>query len=252
MSVDLLFCWMMVFLRAVGVLMAIPALTGQPLPVMVRVAFGVFLATLLYGLVPHASAAGYGWPELILASAGEVIVGLLMGFVIRMVFATVEMAGRIIESEIGLSAGAGLGGPSALSEPLPGFLLTFSGVMFFLLGAHEGVLAAFVRSFDFVAAGRPAWNVDAADKLVVGTGRVIELAVRIAAPFIALNFLMNLGFSVLGRAVPRMNVFVLSYSIRGLVGLMLLSGAGMLIFRYLGLEFQQLPLRMLELLPGRR
>jgi flagellar biosynthetic protein FliR len=251
MSIDLLFCWMMVFLRAVGVLMALPAPSGQALPVTVRVAFGVVLATLVYGLVPHASAAGFGWAELMLAAAGEVLLGLLMGFAGRMIFATVALAGRLISSEIGMVAAPGFDVPVPATEPLPAFLALFAGLMFFLLGAHEGVLAAFVRSFDLAAAGRPAWNSGAAELLVDGTARVIELGVRIAAPFIALNFLMNLAFSVLGRTVSRMNVFVLSYSVRGIVGLALLSGAGMLIARYLSLEFQDLPLRMLELLPPR-
>lgn len=250
MPLELLFGWLMVFMRALGLILLFPALAGRPLPATLRAALAVCLATLLYSLVPLAETWPRWWGGLILMAAGEVVLGLLMGWVGRLLFAAVEMAGRVISNEIGLNAIPGVDAPQPGQEPVATLLVTFAAVLFFVAGAHLGALAAFARSFDFAAAGAPAFGPDAAESLVRGTARVIELGVRIAAPFIALNFLVTLAFAVLGRAVPRMQVFILSYSLRSLSGFLLLAGSAGLLARYLWPEFQDLPMRLLELLPA--
>lgn len=247
MSADLLFAWMMVFLRGLGVILLFPTLGGRPLPAMLKVAVSALLAGLLYALVPRPAELPGGNTALIISSVSEVILGLVLGFVGRLVFAAVDMAGRLITQEIGLMAAPGIDAPAPASEPLAAFLSTFAGVIFFLVGGHLGALSAFARSFDFAPAGAPAYSALAVEHLIAGTGRVIELGFRISAPFMAMNFLTNLAFSVLGRSVPKMNVFVLSYPLRTIVGIVLLGSSGVLLTRYLAPQFAEMPFQMLEM-----
>ena len=249
MSLAYLITWMMVFLRTIGVLLQLPILAGRPIPVTVQLGLCVCLATLLAGIVPMADVPTTLWP-LMYAAGGEVLVGLMLGFVGRISFAAVEMAGRIITGEIGLNASAALGVPEPSTEPLAALLSTFAVVMYFLFGGHLMTISALARSFDFVLAGHPGFAPAAGESLIRATSHMIELGFRIAAPFIAMNFLVTLAFSALGRVVPKMNPFVISFPVRLIAGFTLLGSSGALIARYLYLEFNQMPITMLQMIAG--
>ncbi|MEI6861181.1 MAG: flagellar biosynthetic protein FliR [Verrucomicrobiota bacterium] len=235
-------------LRAFGVMLALPSFGGRGLPMPIRAALAMLLGGLLANIVPTGGTGFSGGAgALALASAHEVVLGLAMGFVVRTVLSAAELAGRIIAGEIGLVAAPGFDVPVPAQEPLPSFIGLFAGMMFFLLHAHEGVLAAFARSFELAPAGAGAFSAAAGGTLVFAVSQLLELALRMAAPFIALNFVVTLGFAILGRAVPKMNVFIVSYALRSLLGLLLLAGAGALIAQYLSGAFERMPWQMLEL-----
>ena len=82
MTIEYLFAWMAVLLRSVGVIMQLPVVAGRPIPIPVRVAIGICLATLLAGIVPVAPVPAAAW-GLVVAAAMEVLLGLalvLFGF----------------------------------------------------------------------------------------------------------------------------------------------------------------------------
>jgi flagellar biosynthetic protein FliR len=242
--------WMMVFLRTIGVITQLPIVAGRPIPVMVRLGICVCIATLLAGIVPVAEVPLTLW-SLFIATIGEVLVGLALGFIGRMAFAAVEMAARIISTEVGMSAAPGFGVPEPSHEPIAALITTFAVVLFFMFGGHLTMIAALTRSFAMVHPGNPVLHGEAGESMIRATSHLIELGMRIAAPFIAMNFLVTMAFATLGRVLPKLNPFVMSFSMQLIAGLTLLASAGALIARYLYTEFDETPVRMLQILAGR-
>lgn len=248
MDLGAAFTWLMIALRAGGMMVTFPGMNIISLPPTMRVAVALTLATLMQPMVSPLAEVPGTIPGLIGAAAIEVGLGLLIGFVSRLTFHAVDMAAQIITTEIGLAATPGVDGPVSLGG-LPVLMNRFALVLFFSSGAHLLVLSAFARSFGSLAVGGGTLAAGASDLMIEATARVISSGVQVAAPFIALNFLLTLAFGLLGRTVPKTNVFVLSFSARSLAGLAMLSGAGVLFGRFILGRFGEMPFEILEFFP---
>ena len=95
------------------------------------------------------------------------------------------------------------------------------------------MLKAFVLSFELLPIGSFFLSVNPTVEFVNEVSYVFVLGTLIAAPFIGLNFLINISFAVLGKAVPKMNVFMTSFAIRILSGLVLFVSLILLISSYI-------------------
>jgi flagellar biosynthetic protein FliR len=88
-------------------------------------------------------------------------------------------------------------------------------------------------SFEILPIGSFFLRASPTAEFVEEVTHVFVIGTLIAAPFIALNFLINVSFAVLGKAVPKMNVFMTSFAIRILSGLVLLVSSILLISSYI-------------------
>jgi flagellar biosynthesis protein FliR len=217
---DDLFNWLLVFVRVSAMFSVFPLLSGPNFPVQLRIALSALVAYLVAPTLPPGALAGLEFWGAVGVMAAEVGVGLLFGFVSRMIFFAVETAGWIITTEMGLTLSSDINPFTGASAQAPAMILYyFAGVLFFSLDLHHWLLLGIRRSYAYLPIG--GWHLHAAllGDIIVRTTQIFVISVQMAAPIIALSFLLSLIFSVLSRAVPQMNVFVESFSIRILAGL---------------------------------
>ena len=250
MATELLFLWMMAFVRAGGLITMVPVFSGRNIPVPLRIAIAAFLGWVglqnISGIaVPPADVVG-----LILATAHELITGLLMGLGVRLMFFALEMAGQIIATEMGLVVSAQIDPVSQNSSTPVGVGLTLFGTLLFLIsGAHHAVFAAFARSFALMPPGTIGFNRSAGEVFVQSTGSIFLLAVQMAAPLMALNFVVTLTFAILSKAAQGVNAFAESFPVRIAAGLTLLALALGLTAQLVLSGLQTAPELMLRLIP---
>jgi flagellar biosynthetic protein FliR len=212
--------WLFVFLRVSAFLLVLPFFSATNFPVIMRVALSALTALLLAPILPAFSLGHLALFPLFGVMIQEVSIGLLLGFISRMVFYAADLAGNIIAMELGLNMGAIFDPLSQQNSQVPGTILFFlAAVVMLTLDLHHWVLVGFQRTYLVLPMGGVHLN-DALFGAVAGhTGKIFVVALQIAAPLLAVSFLVTLVFSVLSRAVPQMNVFILSFSVRIVGGL---------------------------------
>jgi len=213
--------WMMVFVRVSALLSIFPLFSMRNFPVQLRLALGGLISFLVTVDLPAMGNPPGDFISLLAIMALEVGVGLLLGMISRMVFYVLELAGNLIASELGMNTGASFNPMSGARGESPGLVLFFLGAMIFLtLDLHQLILHALQRSYQMLPIGGAHLGPALFRDIVGRVGQLFLVGLLMAAPVIAVSFLINLVFSVIGRAVPQMNVFMESFSFRALAGLM--------------------------------
>lgn len=240
--------WWMVFLRAGGLMTLFPVFSAPVVTPRLRVALAALVAFLLAPMIPPVAMAQWKIPDLAVIMAQEMLVGLLLGFVCRMLFFALEIAGSIITAEIGLSLPPSFNPLTASQATIPGVLLNYlATVLWLCLDMHHWLLVGVHRTYSLVPVGAAHLSETLIRGVLAWIGWLFLAAMQIAAPVLALSFILSLVFAVLGRAVPQMNVFSGSFAIRILAGLMVFAAAIQVMGMHIVNHLRRLPDDLLRL-----
>jgi type III secretion protein T len=218
------------------ILMALPrigaAIVVAPLfpanlfPTLLRGALSVSLSLYLY---PHMAAAtpAAALPLLVwIALIGkEVLIGALLGFAVGSLIWAFEWAGGVMDFQVGF-ANAQIFDPFGGHDAGPvGQLMLRIGVILFVAGGGLQVLASLLfESFHLwpVTSFYPS-TARLADFTGSSVRSLAELVVRLAAPAVLLLALIDLGFGLVGRVVPQLNVFFFTMPLKGALAALMIA-----------------------------
>jgi len=251
-QIDNVFGLLLIFVRTETLIIAVPTLGGSSVPIQLRVGLGMMISAILIAVVPVAPLGNTGASGLIEAMAYELLIGLGMGMAIHGVMSCISFAADTIVNEIGLMRVETFNPADNTSSggSVSTMLYYFSLIVFLGLGMHRHVIAALAQSFQALPAGCLTVSGISLESLLYITKQIFIVGILMAAPFIAINFLVNVVFSLLGKIAPKMNVFVISIPVRILAGSAVLVSTITLLAHYMEAEFTAIPARMLETILG--
>ena len=247
---DFLSCFFLAVIRATGVMLLAPVFSGRAIPSPVKGVMTVFFGYLAALRLDPEKSSFDSLGSWVVYGMTELCVGLFMGWAVRLVSYSVDLAGQLISTELGFSLGQQLDPMTGSSSNAVGSLLfSFGSLVFLSSGSHQAVILAFLRSFSVVPLGVLRGSDGTAGHLIAATGSIFSLATQMAAPLVCINFLISMIFSVLGRAAPGMNVFAESFAVRILVGMLLLGLTLGLTAQIMVEHLERAPELMLRLMP---
>jgi flagellar biosynthesis protein FliR len=222
MLTDEILNWFLVFARVGALFIVLPMFAMQSFPVRLRVALSALIALLVAPFLPPVQIETLSFPSLTRLLASEISVGLLLGFVCRLVFHGLETASSLLSTEMGLMMSSDFNQLSGSANAAPGIALYWLAIiLWFCLDLHHWMIVALQRSYALVPTGEARLSATLLIDIIRRTSTIFVVAVQISAPIMAVAFMINLTFSMLGRAVPQMNVFFMSFPVQLLVGLLM-------------------------------
>lgn len=211
-------------LRLSAMLMMTPILDGFGMPARIRILLVVTLSVCLISSLPmerDAEVADMG--RLVVAAAGELVIGGVMGFGVMAAFAVFSFAGNVLDQQLGFGLANVFDPMTRAQSPLIASIFGLLAVLvFFLTDAHHAVLRGFAYSLDKLPLGGGLRTMSVAP-LVRQFGLIFSLGLVFAAPVVFCIFLLEVGFAVISRNLPQMNILMITPPLKIVCGLLLLA-----------------------------
>ena len=153
----------------------------------------------------------------------QVVVGLGLGFLVRMVFAAVQTAGSGSSTSSAASSWlrASIRSTRSQASVFAKFYDFSALALLFASNGHQLVLGGLVRSFDALPLGEGLNMTLMGHLLTSGLAELMVSALQIAGPLVVVLFLADVGLGLLTRVAPALNAFALGFPLKILLTLSL-------------------------------
>lgn len=219
--------FLLIFVRVSGIFTAAPVFGARNVPLLVKAGMALIFSLILLPLLSqHPPAMPGNFLVYFLFVIKEYLVGLIIGFIASLVFSSIQMAGFLIDTQIGF-------GMVNIMDPLFGQQVPLIGnfqymlalLVFLATNGHHLFIMALVSSFQVVPVTQVVFHTTLAPLFVDLLIEFFIIAFKISLPVVVTLLLMDIGMGILARTMPQMNIFMIGMPAKIFVGLFMLSMA---------------------------
>ncbi len=215
---------LLIFLRITSAFIAAPVMGHKAFPMIPKlflaflISYMVFLSTNTSGLNVQFSL---WWISI--TALKEIFSGLILGFMLNLVFYGISYAGTLIGFEMGLAIADVFNPAEDTQNNIIGEVIYIGAILiFFLINGHHYIIRGLAQSFQLMQIGDFSFSKPLYELIIGHSAAVFIIAVKISSPFIVSFFLVNIAEAILARVIPQMQIFFVSQPLRIGLGFFLL------------------------------
>lgn len=214
----------LILMRMSGFIFLNPVLGRKNIPSLAKVGMTLTMALLIYPISSVSQEAAVDLPIVYaVLLLKEFALGYLIGFTMQIFEMVVTFAGTVMDFQMGLSMATVYDPQNGTQIALTGNILQiYYLLLFFAVDGHLALMKILVLSGDVVPYAQVAIGMNSANALTSIFGECVVLAVKLAMPLIAFEFVMEISVGILMKLIPQINIFIASIQLRIILGIVLL------------------------------
>ena len=221
MSAEQVEILVLIFLRVSAMIVTIPIVGDSVVPFRVKGGLSLLITLLLFPIVPTAA-----WKlssdifSMVFRMAGEIMIGVMVGFTSRLIFDGIQLAGQLIGFQMGFSI-VNVIDPinneqvSIISQ----FQYLVAVLIFLVMNGHHIFLYAIGESFRILPPLGFHFSGELMQLILGFVKNMLEVAIKTGAPIIAVLLFMSVGLGLVARTVPQINIFIVGFPLQIAIGL---------------------------------
>lgn len=226
LSTEQVEAFILVLLRVSAIVVTIPVISDQSVPVRFKAALSIFITLIIFPIVLPKISQPISYPLLILMykMAGEVMIGLIIGFAARLIFVGIQMAGDMVGFQMGLSIANVIDPMTSTQVSIITELQYLIAMLVFLaVDAHHIFFSAIIQSYSIISPLTFHFSGQLMQFIFDFSKEMFVVAIKIGAPLIAVMLFTTVGLGIVARTVPQINVFIVGMPLQITIGLIFLG-----------------------------
>src|SRR6201986_3221516 len=217
--------FMLVFARVGAMVMLMPALGEDDIPMRVKLSIALLLTLVLLPL--HRSAYQIDMNSLsglLVLMLHEIIIGIILGATARVTLSALQVAGSVIAQQMGLGFVTAVDPTQGQQGVLVGNFLTMLGItMLFATDSHHLIIEALSDSYKIFSPGETMMAGDVASLATQAFAAAFKIGLQLSAPFLVFGLVFNMGLGVLARLMPQRQVYFVGVPLSIFAGFLILG-----------------------------
>lgn len=250
LSFERWYVFLAILARMAAIVASLPIFTSSNAAMRIRLAVAVTMSLLLFPVLDFKLSAqqmtSVGFALIIVQ---EALLGLLLGFVIQLLFFAVQFGGTIVGYQMGFAAAEILDPQNQQQVPLLSQFQNVIAILIFLaLDVHHIIFRVIARSYTLLPPGNMDFSGNAIPFILTMTGQMFVLGLQLVIPVMVVLMVSMFILGIMSRVFSQLQVFMLSFPINISLALIMIGLSMQMVFTILEREFQGLQERLLHIL----